>query len=65
MSTINRIKEAVKAGVKIKAIADKSEVSYYRIASIVSPPKYKGESKLDRFEEERINQAIDSIKSAL
>ena len=64
MSTINRIKEAVKAGVKIKSIAEKSEVSYFRIASVVNPKKYKGESKFDRFEEERISKALDAISAA-
>lgn len=66
MSTINRIKEAVKAGVKIKSIADKSEVSYSKIASAVNPAKYKykGDPKFDRFELARINEALDAISAA-
>lgn len=63
MNTKERIKEAVKAGVKIKSIADKAEVSYYRVSSVVNPTVYKSETKFDRFEEERINKALDDIKN--
>ena len=65
MNTKNRIKEAVKAGVKIKSIADKAEVSYYRLSSVVKPSVYKSETKFDRFEEDRINKALDDIKNSI
>lgn len=65
MNIKERIKEAVKAGVKIKSIADKAEVSYYRISSVVNPKSYKSETNFDRFEEERINKALDEIKNSI
>lgn len=65
MNTKERIKEAVKAGVKIRSIADKAELSYYRISSVVNPKSYKSETKFDRFEEARINEALDNIKNAI
>jgi len=63
MNTKDRIKQAANAGVKIKTIADKAEVSYFRIKSVVNPDKYRGETNFDRFEEARINEALDEIKS--
>lgn len=65
MNVNDRIREAAKVGIKLKTIADKAEVSYYRIASVVNPDKYRSESTFDRFETERINKAIDEIKNAL
>lgn len=65
MNVNERIREAAKVGIKLKTIADKAEVSYYRIASVVNPDKYRSESTFDRFETERINKAIDEIKNAL
>lgn len=65
MHTKDRIKEAVKAGVKIKSIADKAEVSYYRISSVVNPTAYKSETNFDRFEDARINEALDDIKNSI
>ncbi len=64
MNINERIRAAVKAGVKMKTIASKAEVSNYRLASVVNPKKYKGESKFDRFEEERISKALDAISAA-
>ena len=64
MSIKERIKDAVESGVKIKSISDKAEVSYFRIKSVVNPESYKGESNFDRFEEARINEALDKIKSS-
>lgn len=64
MNTKDRIKQAVSAGVKIKTIAGKAEVSYFRIKSVVNPDKYRGETDFDRFEDERINDALDSIKDS-
>lgn len=65
MSVNERIRSAVEAGIKMRTIASKAEVSYYRISSVVNPDKYKGESSFDKHESKRINDAIDSIKSAL
>lgn len=64
MNTKDRIKDAVKSGVKIKSIADKAEVSYFRLKSVINPEACKGESSFDRFEEARINKALDKIKSS-
>lgn len=65
MNIKERIKKAVKAGVKAKSIANKAEVSYYRISSVVNPSSYKSETKFDRFEEDRISKALDEIKANL
>ncbi|AHK11647.1 hypothetical protein S141_1 [Shewanella sp. phage 1/41] len=64
MNTKARIKDAVKSGVKIKSISDKAEVSYFRLKSVINPLKYKGETSFDRFEEDRINKALDDIKGS-
>lgn len=61
MNVNERIKIVTKAGIKAKTIADKAGVSYYRIASVINPESYKGESKFDIYETKRINVAIDSI----
>lgn len=63
MNIKDRIRKAVKAGVKAKSIADKAEVSYYRISSVINPNSYKSETKFDRFEEDRISKALDEIKA--
>lgn len=64
MNVKDRIKEAVNNGVTAKAISAKAEVSYYRLKSVIKPESYKGESNFDRFEEARINEALDSIKNS-
>lgn len=64
MDVNSRIKKAVKGGIKAKTIADKSDVSYYRISSVVNPETYKGESKFDKYETKRINDALDKIAAA-
>jgi len=58
-----RIKKAALLGVKMKRVASMSEVSYYRISSVVNPEKYSSNPKFDRFEEVRINEALDTIKN--
>ncbi len=65
MSVNKRIKDAVLAGVKAKAIAAKSGVSYFRISSVVNPEKYRGASEFNELETKRINDALDSIAKAL
>lgn len=65
MNVNERVRSAVEAGVKIKTIASKADVSYYRISSVVNPARYKGESSFDKYETKRINDAIDLIKGAL
>lgn len=65
MDVNDRIRKAVKGGIKPKTIADKSDVSYYRIASVVNPGAYKGESKFDKYETKRIEDALTSIKKSL
>lgn len=64
MNVNERIRKAVKGGIKAKTIADKADVSYYRISSAVNPEAYKGESSFDKYESERITKALDSIASA-
>ena len=60
-----RIRKAVKGGIKMKTIADKSGVSYYRVSSVINPAKYKGESSFDKYETKRINEALDLIAKSL
>lgn len=64
MNVKERIRSAVNNGVTAKSISEKAEVSYYRLKSITNPEAYKGESNFDRFEEARINEALDSIKNS-
>ncbi len=61
MNVNERIRIVVQSGIKMKTIADKAGVSYYRVSSVVNPDKYKGESKFDKYEAKRINDAIDDI----
>lgn len=65
MNTNERIKNAVKNGVSAKSIASAAEVSYFRLKSIINPESYGGESSFDRFEEARINEALDQLKNSL
>lgn len=65
MNVNDKIKKAVKGGIKPKTISDKSDVSYYRIASVINPEAYKGESKFDKHETKRIEDALTSIKKSL
>ena len=64
MNTHERIKNAVNSGVSAKSIASTAEVSYFRLKSIINPESYRGESSFDRFEEARINEALDKIKNS-
>lgn len=65
MSVNDRIRKAVNGGIKMKTIADKADVSYYRVSSVINPEKYKGESSFDKYETKRINEALDKIAKAL
>lgn len=65
MNVNERIRIVVQSGIKMKTIADKADVSYYRLSSVVNPEKYKGESKFDKYETKRINDAIDDILDAI
>ena len=60
-----RIKEAARQGIKLNSIATRAEVSYFKLNSVVSPEKYRGESSFDRFEEARINEVLNSIKNSI
>jgi len=62
---INRIKSAVKAGVKMKTIAECSDVTYYRLASVVNTDSYRQATTFKCDEIKRINTALDSIKDAI
>ena len=63
MNVKTRVKRAVESGVKIKTIADMTGVSYFRLSSIVSPDKYRGETNLSEIEAAQINKALDDIKA--
>ena len=65
MDVNDRIRMAVIAGIKMKTISDRAGVSYYRVSSVISPEKYKGESSFDKYETERINSALDKIAQVL
>ena len=65
MNVNDRIRKAVNGGIKMKTIADKADVSYYRISSVINPEKYKGESQFDKYEAKRINDALDLIADSL
>tara|TARA_R110000772_G_scaffold9816_1_gene31934 strand:- start:348 stop:551 length:204 start_codon:yes stop_codon:yes gene_type:complete len=65
MNINERIRKAVSGGIKMKTIADKSDVSYYRVSSVINPAKYKGESNFDKYETKRINEALDLIAKSL
>lgn len=62
---INRIKSAVKAGVKTKSIATKSGVSYFRVSSVVNTESYRQCTKFTDEEATSINTVLDGIQSAL
>jgi DNA-binding LacI/PurR family transcriptional regulator len=65
MDVNDRIRKAVKGGIKMKTIADKAGVSYYRVSSVINPLKYKGESSFDKYETKRINEALETIAKSL
>lgn len=65
MNVNERIRIVVESGIKMKTIADKADVSYYRVSSVVNPDRYKGESKFDKYEAQRINDAIDEILASI
>ena len=65
MNIKERINNAVNNGVTVKSIANKSEVSYFRLKSVINPSSYKGASSFDRFEEARINEALDELKNSI
>ena len=65
MSIENRIRNAVNNGVTVKSIASRAEVSYFRLKSVINPSSYGGSSSFDRFEEARINEALDELKNSI
>lgn len=62
---IERIKKAVKAGVKIKVISDGVEdMSYFRVSSVINPEAYRQCTKFTEREAKEINTVLDNIKNA-
>lgn len=64
-ATIDRIKNAVSAGIKIKTIADSSGITYFRIASVVNTSAYRYSTSFSLAEMKRIHKAFDAIRDAL
>lgn len=62
---IERIKSAVSAGVKIAVIAEKSGITYFRMASVVNTKSYRQCTKFTGVEVVIINNELDKIQSAL
>ena len=60
---IDRVKKAVEAGVKIKTIAEKSGITYFRIASVVNTKSYRQSTKFTDDEANVINTELDAIKA--
>ena len=63
--TVERINSAVSAGVKIKTISNESDITYFRIASVVNVSSYRYKTSFTMDEIRRIHQVLDSIKEAL
>lgn len=63
--TINRVISAVESGVKMKALADKTGISYFRMSSVVNPDSYKGRTTFTDDELKHINDALNDIKKAV
>jgi len=62
---IERIKSAVGAGVKIAVIAEKTGITYFRMASTVNSSAYRQCTKFTDSEVKIIHKALDSIKEAI
>lgn len=62
--TIERIKSAVGAGMKIRTIAENTSITYYRMASVVNPKSYRQSTSFSDDECKQINNALDKIKSS-
>jgi uncharacterized protein YqfB (UPF0267 family) len=62
---IKRINSAVSAGVKIKTIAENSEITFFRLASVVNTKSYRTRSRFTDLEVTRINETLDQIKNSL
>ncbi len=63
---IVRIKNAVAAGLKIKAISDSVEdLSALRVASVINPASYRFSTTFTAREVREINKALDKIKNAI
>lgn len=62
---IERIKSAVNAGLKIAVIAEKTGITYFRMASTVNTDAYRQCTKFTDSEVKTINTALDSIKEAI
>ena len=62
---IERIKSAVSAGVKIAVVAEKSGITYYRMASTVNTEAYRQATTFTDSEVKTINAVLDSIKESL
>ena len=61
----SRIRSAVNAGVKANKIAALSDVSYFRISSVVNPDSYRGGAKFTDSEISRINTALNKIRNSI
>lgn len=62
---IERINSSVSAGVKIRAIADKSLISYFRIASVINVKAYRYKTSFNKDEISQIHKALDVIKGEI
>ena len=62
---ITRIRSAASAGVKVKVIAIDSEVTYFRVSSVVNPKAYRSCTTFTNDEVARINAVLDAIKAAI
>ncbi len=62
---INRIKSSVNAGVKARAISAKSEISYFRINSVINKDAYRYSTTFTDSEIKAINKAINEIMNAM
>lgn len=62
---IDRIKTAVNEGIKIAVIAEKTGVTYYRMASVVNTKAYRQSTTFTDSEADTINSVLDATKAAL
>lgn len=62
---INRIRSAVQNGIKATKIAALSNITYFRISSVISPDSYRGSTKFTDHEIKEINKALNKIKNSI
>ena len=62
---IKRITSASEVGVKTRFIAEKSDITYFRIASVINTKSYRYKTTFTNDEAARINEVLDTIKAAI